>query len=272
MPVGLYHLYLATALQLCALHYKPGMLTTVKARLKMLEDNGYIQHSIIPTAAFRSPFYYTLGRAGASYLNRAGMDVNGSFRSQKETNKHSMFVQHTLELNDILISAALLKNVAPDYYLDRFMHERELKRKPFKTSYQGEKLVLMPDGFLDFGLNLPGGKQGHLPVLVEHDRGTEQQKHFRQRIRAYIILLKSEAYKELFGVKSITVAFTTFVGKKRLIQMREWTRQELKGESKELAQNFLFTTQTQPLDPCHLWLERCWLMPHEEPPIALLQE
>ena len=38
MPVGLYHLYLATALQLCALHYKPGMLTTVKARLKTLED------------------------------------------------------------------------------------------------------------------------------------------------------------------------------------------------------------------------------------------
>lgn len=42
MPVGLYHLHIATAEQLTRLHYKPGMLKTVKARLKMLADHGYI--------------------------------------------------------------------------------------------------------------------------------------------------------------------------------------------------------------------------------------
>jgi len=34
MPIGLYHVHLATAEQLTRLHYKPGMLKTVKKRLK----------------------------------------------------------------------------------------------------------------------------------------------------------------------------------------------------------------------------------------------
>lgn len=42
-PVGLYQLQIATAAQLTRLHYSPGSIKTVKARLKTLVDNGYIQ-------------------------------------------------------------------------------------------------------------------------------------------------------------------------------------------------------------------------------------
>jgi hypothetical protein len=109
--------------------------------------------------------------------------------------------------------------------------------------------------------------------LLEHDRGTEEQDHFRRHIRAYIMLLKSEAYKGWFGVKSITIAFTTFEGEKRREQMREWTRQELAetNEPRAIGMAFCFTSLSQPLDPKHLWLGPCWYTSEEEvQPIPLL--
>ncbi len=46
------------------------------------------------------------------YLRSIGMDVNMSFRDIKETGKNYLFINHTLDINDIIISAALLKRVS----------------------------------------------------------------------------------------------------------------------------------------------------------------
>jgi len=273
MPIGLYHLHLAKAEQLCRLHYSPGSIKAIKARLRKLADEHYVQFDTIPPKFFRSPYYYTLDYEGVRYLGRAGMDMGESFRASKEVDKHALFVEHTLELNDVLIAAALLKRVAPGYYLDSFIHERTLKVAPYRAVWRGGRFSLIPDAFLDFRLALPDG-QRRMSVLLEHDRGTEEQRHFRRRIRAYIMMLKSEAHKDWFGVKSITIAFTTFVGAKRLAQMREWTKQELAvtGESKAIGLAFCFANLTQSLDPHYLWLEPCWYTSYEEgqQPIALL--
>ncbi len=56
MPIGLYHLHVATADQLRRLHYKPGCLKMVKARLLTLSDHGYVQSDAIPTKQGRSPY------------------------------------------------------------------------------------------------------------------------------------------------------------------------------------------------------------------------
>jgi len=63
-----------------------------------------------------------------------------------------------------------------------------------------------------------------LPLILEHDRGTEQQQHFRRRIGAYRALLQAGGQTQLFGVEAVTVAFTTFVSYHRIVQMRDWTR------------------------------------------------
>src|SRR6266700_7699811 len=84
MPIGLYHLHLATTEQLTRLHYKPGMLKTVSKRLKVLVDNGYIQADCIPTKLFKSPYYYTLDTRGMRYLESIGLDTGISFRASKE--------------------------------------------------------------------------------------------------------------------------------------------------------------------------------------------
>jgi hypothetical protein len=120
---------------------------------------------------------------------------------------------------------------------------------------------------------LPEGLR-RVPVVIEHDRGTEEQKYFRRRIRAYILWLRSEGFKKMFQTKSITIAFTTSAGVERLKKMREWTVRELEDEPRSLMNAFYFTNLDKPLDPRHVWLEPCWYLPYEEgkQPIALLAE
>src|SRR6266567_9633025 len=83
MPIGLYHLHIASAEQLCRLHYAKGSLKAVKAKLRLLADNGYVQIDELPTRRLRSPYHYLLDTKGITYLQAIGMDVREAFRGSK---------------------------------------------------------------------------------------------------------------------------------------------------------------------------------------------
>lgn len=269
VPGGLYQLHLLTAEQLTRLHYSPGSLTTIKARLKTLTDYGYVQSDVIPSRQWRTPFYYTLGPAGVRYLESVGADLPPSWRAGRAVNQHWLFVEHTLELNDLLVSALLLSRDAPTVQLHSFEHERSLKRHPYKATWQTNgqthALTVIPDAFLDFylsALSTPDGVQ-RMPILVEHDRGTEEQLYFRRRIRAYIMLLKTGAYQQMFSAKAVTIAFTTFQSAERIEQLRAWTRAELDGEPPALGALFRFAFLRRPLQPQAVWLGPQWMSPYD---------
>jgi hypothetical protein len=186
-----------------------------------------------------------------------------SWRASREVGQHWLFIEHTLELNDVLISALLLHQETSSAQLYRFEHERSLKRHPYKPTWQGkdgmQTFAVVPDAFLDFRL---GGRR--FPVLLEYDRGTEEQLYFRRKIRGYILLLKTGSYQQLFNAHAVTIAFTTFKGAERVEQMRAWTRAELEGESASLGKLFRFASFTRPLQPRAVWLEPHWLSPYDE--------
>jgi ATP-dependent protease HslVU (ClpYQ) ATPase subunit len=89
------------------------------------------------------------------------------------------------------------------------------------------------------------GRQGRLPIVVEHDRGSEEQKYFRRRIRAYLHMLRNQGYKQLFGVNGITIAFTTSIGVERLKQIREWTARELEETGETQYKHLFYFTLVQ---------------------------
>lgn len=273
-PYGLYHVGIARADQLCQLlGYSPKSVKLVKARLKDLVDHHYLQEDWTPTRLLREPYHYTLGPKGIEYIREAGIDVSSSVRTGKETGKSYLFVKHALGIVDIVVAAVLFAREVPAYTLARFIPERDLKEHPLKVRWQGTSLAIVPDAFLEFRQTLPDGRDRYMPLFVEHDRGTEQRQHFRRRIRAYITLLRSGAYQEVFGVRSITIAFTTFEGAKRRDQMREWTRAELAvtNEPETVGMTFCFTSQASPLDPKPLWSAPGWYTAYgREQPIALL--
>lgn len=274
MPLGLFQLHHAAAEQLCRLHYKPGCIKSVKARLKTLADHGYVQHDVIPSKAFRKPYYYTLTGKGSRYLHKAGLDVSDAFRAVKEVDKHGLFVDHALELNDIIVSAALLKGTGNGFHLYTFVHERTLRRKPYKATWRVngrlESHSVIPDAFLDFRY-VVGEKRLRLPVLIEHDRGTEQRQHFQRRIRAYIAFLQAQAQKEVFAARAVTIAFTTFAGDVRLAQMRQWAKQELASYETALGQAFVFANLMRPPEPKAIWCSPCWYTASRNQPITLLE-
>ena len=255
VPVGVYQLQLTTAEQLTRVRYSPNSIKKVMKRLKILSEHDFLQRRRYPLrdehGNYHNLSYYTLGKEGMTYLQQAGYDTHDAWRAAKAAGTFPLFVEHTLELNDILISAALLQRVSPTSLirLDHFVHERILKRKPYKTTWQGNTLVVIPDAFLKFQV-----RDTYHRLLLEHDRGTEEQQRFRGKIRGYIALLKEEP---------IPVVFTTFAGNERLEQIRGWAQKEVAGERSDIAACFLFANLTHPPEPS-IWLDPIWFGTDEQ--------
>ena len=271
MPIGLYHLYKASAAQLTRLHYSENSIKRIKSRLTLLVEHGYIQFDERPTAQYRTPYYYMLDNRGIEYMKSIGIAVSSSYHPRKESEQSYLHLLHRSGVNDILIAAAILKRQMPAYSLEHFTMEHELAREPFDILWHSKRYSIMPDLFLDLHQALPDGRQSRKPILVEHDQGTEQEEIIRHKIHAYSNMITSGWYKQRFGVNSITIAFTTFEGERRRDKLREWARQELHSQDKPLAAKFLFTTQQQPPDPKHMWLDSCWYTAYmDDKPVAIL--
>jgi hypothetical protein len=278
----LHTLHRATAEQLTRLNYKPGMLNTVKSRLKDLSDNRYVLPLSHPS--IRLPYVYALDRKGLNYLQTQGVDVREYFRPSQEEDsaKNFLFREHMLAISDILIHALLFEKAEQSYRINALLHERFFKNHPIKATYTRsgteETKTLVPDVYLVFAYTNPSGKEEIIPVLWELDRGTEDQKFFRRRIRAYIVFLKSRAFRMLFGIEHITLAFATTKNHQRVRQMREWAAKEFASTNEPgwLANLFLFTTLPENMgesEPRHLFLAPVWYTPtDDENPVSLLGE
>lgn len=273
MPIGLCHLGKGSAAQLTRLHYSEKSVKLVKKRLRVLSDHGFVEFDAMPTARYRSPYYYVLGNSGVEYIKSLGMSISSSYRPSKEIGQNYLHLLHHAGVNDVLIAAAILKRRVPEYTLADFKLTRELASEPFNALWHGKSYGSVPDLFLDFRQALPDGRQRRTPILIEHDRGTESEEVIRRKIHAYAGMITSGWYKTRYvNSISITIAFTTFEGERRRNKLREWARQELHGKDRSLASSFLFTAQPQPPDPQHMWLNPCWWPCVDSKPVAILGE
>jgi hypothetical protein len=272
----------STAEQLTRLNYKMGMLTTVKQRLKDLTDAGYVLPLSHPS--IRLPYMYALDRKGLNYLQVQGVDVREYFRPSQEEDsaKNFLFREHMLAISDLLIHALLFVKAEPSYRIGTMQHERVFKNAPIKVAFRSnnreETKAIVPDAYIAFVYTNPTGKEETIPVLWELDRGTEDTKFFRRKLRAYIVFLKSRSFKTLFSIENITVAFATTKDHNRVRQMREWAAKEFAttNEPDWLANLFLFTALPENMggiEPRQLFLDPVWYTPTEdENPVSLLGE
>ncbi|HLG76371.1 MAG TPA: hypothetical protein VKX46_08145, partial [Ktedonobacteraceae bacterium] len=174
-------------------------------------------------------------------------------------------------VNDILIAAAILNHQAPEYYLERFMLERDLAHEPFNALWHGKPYSTVPDLFLDLRQTLSDGRQRSMPIIIEHDGATGAEEVIRKKVHAYSAMIASGWYKQRYGINTITVAFTTCKGEKQGDKLRAWAREELRGEDRSLTSCFLFTSRLCAPDPTHLWLAPCWYTPYmEDKPVMIL--
>jgi Replication-relaxation len=278
----LHTLQRATAEQLTRLNYKMGMINTVKQRLKDLADNKYVLPLSHPS--IRLPYMYALDRKGLNYLHSLGVDVREYFRPSQEEDsaRNFLFREHMLAISGILIHALLFVRSEPSYRIGTMLHERVFKNNPIKATFhrsgREETKTIVPDAYLEFVYTGQNGKDETIPVMWELDRGTEDQKFFRRRLRAYIVFLRSRAFETVFNVKSMNVAFATTKDHNRVNKMREWARLEftLTNEPSWLSQLFLFTALPESIgeiEPRQLFLDPVWYTPSDDDnPVSLLGE
>lgn len=270
VPYGLYHLKIATPQQLCLLHYSTGSLTTVKTYLKELKDAGYIKADSQPTRENSHPYYYTLNTAGMNYLVEEGYETYPSWRSGDDFRTDWKDLEHDLGVNDVVASAMVVHKANPAYVLDYYEHERELRSKPYRALWVDNEghhdIRVIPDARIDFRF----GNQ-RMPVLLEFERdpyGKKGQK-FRNKLRAYLRLIESGSYQQIFGTKIITVAFTVVDNPTYFDNMVKWSNLVLQGKPDHLRQTFCFANLHRPITP-DIWLSTVWRTPNNTPPLALL--
>jgi len=249
-----------TAKQVCRLHYSPGSFTRVEKLLKELRENQYLLWDLVPTKRRfgSSPAYYWLAKRGVANLRKSGCDVSLLPYPSDKIELKSLFIPHTLSVNDFLIAAGLLPRIASEISLFEMRHELLLKRTI--------KGAVIPDGWLDFRR----GKE-QMCFCLELDRGTEDGKVFRRKIQALVSFAKTH-YQQVFQTPSITILFATTAGTQRLGAMCSWTEQEL-SSMQVTSEADLFRFAAIPegeLDPRWLFFAPIWLPPFAHTPLPLL--
>ena len=257
--------------QVCRLLYSPGSLTYVQSKLKRLTDAGFCQRVFLPRTTQRgsAPSVYTLNRKGLNYLKSLGLETAERFRASEQREHSYLFLAHTLSLNDFLISAELISRGKSRIALQRFIHERELKRAPVHLdTSDDQRITVIPDAWLD--LRIDGAYQ--VCLVVELDRGTEEQKAWRRKVRGLLAYSRGP-YQEAFHTKSLTFAVLTTAGDKRLLDLIRWTEHELAAMKEERQGSDLFILTTLSPDTAaarDIFFAPRWYQPFGARPIALL--
>ena len=106
---------------------------------------------------------------------------------------------------------------------------------------------------------------------LELDRGTIEQKQFKQKLRGLLAFAQGP-YQHAYGSPSLTIAFATTAGEHRQIQMRTWCEQILaEGKHQAQAEVFLFTHLPPGMrEPRALFVSPTWWHPLRPQPVPLL--
>lgn len=256
--------------QVCRLLYSKGSLTYVQAKMKRLTDVGLCQRLWLPRPAQHgsAPSVYTLGRKGLNRLKSLGVDVNWRYRPSEQREHSYLFLAHTLAVNDVLIAAELLCREQPRFAFGGMRHERDLKRQPVYVECGGGRhTAVVPDAWLD--LRVDGSYQ--VCLVLELDRGTEEQKAWRRKVQG-ILAYANGPYQEFFETRSLTVAVITTSGDKRLLDLIRWTEGEMAAMHEERQGDLFVFTSLRPesAEPAEVFLAPRWYQPFGKRPVALL--
>jgi hypothetical protein len=260
-----------TAQDAARLLFSPSSLTHVREILASLAANQYLYRFQMPhTTQGNTEKIYTLGSRGRDYLIReAGLAVDWWFRPARI--KHLGYTQiiHNLTLTRFLVAAAAWAARRTDFKLIQTRICYELVKIP------GVKVV--PDAWLLFEKLKNGAHEHYYPVLLEIDRGVENQHKFKQHVSSRIeFIRKGGAYNKQFGMEAVTIAYATtgeIAGYReaRRRTMCAWTQEVLADLHKE-KWAYLFRFHGLCLDDIYnspIFQESVWYRPDASSPVPL---
>ncbi len=264
--LGRFH-YLS-APQLTRLLYSPGSLTYVQEHLKRLFHAHYVERVYLPTITPHgsSLAVYTLASEGIAYLKRAGLAPEGRFRPSEQAHREWLFLRHTLEANELLISAHRLARAHAEITVAQMKCERELKHAPVYVQAGKERIGVVPDGWIDVRFD-----DLQACVAFELDRDTVEREAFRRKVRG-LLAYADGPYAAAFGTSSLTIAVVTTAGERRMTELLTWTQHEfIERDAREQADLFRFAAfDPAATDPHAIFFAPLWRRPFDPAPLPLL--
>jgi len=198
--------------------------------LRSLYDHGYLDRPKAQLATLHDqgprPFVYGLGQKGARALREYGHRIDNRVDwSEKNKRAGSIFIAHTIELADFLVSVELACRKAGNIILIReeeilaaAPEETRAAREPLRweavSVEQGkrERWSVVPDGL--FGLSFADSTAAYF--LLELDRGTipisrrwGDHRSIRRKLKTYYDGWRTQRHLEQFGVKQMRVLTVT---------------------------------------------------------------
>ena len=271
------------ALDVCTLLYSKGALTRVRHALARLSGGAdyvtreYLYRFQLPGEG-NPERIYTRGSRGRDFLaNEVGLPVNWYFRPEQVKHFSHAHVVHSLLLTRVLVAAKKFSEESVGIaLLDRRISYELWKDPPIvqiAVDGQQQKVKVVPDAWLLF--QRADGRRAS--VLLEIDRGRESQAAFKAHIAGRIEFLASEQYRQVFGVRSVRIAYTTTgerpeYQERRLQSMRNWTKEVLAEQRRESWAD-LFRFCSLSLDTVYqlpLFSGPVWKRIGSETPVGLL--
>jgi hypothetical protein len=211
--------------------YAPSSLVYVQKQLKSLTDASFIV--ALPGRFVTMPNVYTLTGKGYAYIAMLGIPQRKQVRSSEEREKarNVFFIQHTMAVTDVLISARLLSQTQPGIVLTRMYTEQELKRRiyvelPVRTEgglTQYRTICIEPDASCEFTLQEKVQDFFHIEV---YRNLPPVEWRFKQKVAGYVTSLDTGLHEALFHTPALSIA--VFAQTKEMAQtLKQWTEETL---------------------------------------------
>jgi hypothetical protein len=266
-----HRMYCVTNRQICRRFYSDKSLAYVKRLLKPLVDHGLLHGRFLErvTRYGRPQTVYFLAPDGMKYLQESGGADTGNmrYRSSEINSLTSLFIRHTLAVNDMLIAAERLAADVPQVELWRVLHERELLAVLSSSKKTGTHSPVKPDLMLDIRIrhHPTDTATDRYPLAIEVDLDTESEDQWKRKITGYLDWLqnRSGSYYEFFGTSDLTVAVQTS-SLQRLRFLLSWTEDILKQRQAFPYADMFYFTDASPMSvsPYHMYFGNQWSIPY----------
>jgi Replication-relaxation len=221
--------------QIEALYF--GSTPRCNARLRQLFDHGFVSRYYLPAAPFGAQAIYSIGKVAVPVVARS-LDIEiTEVRRQYRRGKSPTFIEHTLEVVNLLIAFRAATVEHSDVEMERWLPEILCRHEYEIRSGNGGKWtkeVFKPDAFVRL-LDHRSGTYHNF--FIEVDLGHTSSRQFLSKLMSHQRYLESGLFQEVFGCHEFkTLVVTTSVN--RLNNLRSLVEAQESGL-------FWFTTLQQ---------------------------
>ena len=212
VAVGCHYRYLTTR-QIHVLFFG-GSMSKTRLRLTKLYHNRYLDRVYRPAVKGSGEAIYCLDRRGADTLaSKLDIDRGRIFWHGRSKNLSPNSLEHAIRVTDFRVGISIacerteLVSMAGDWIDEQILRDlKQQVRVPLPSDPDKRtRCPIVADGY--FCMESADG--AFLSFMLEMDMGTESNRRFDLRVRAYREYLSSGKYAELFGDESLKVMVVT---------------------------------------------------------------